>query len=410
MKKNFALLAFAALGFAALTVTGCKDPDPVKVSSISVTPANATLAIGGTKQLQAAVLPADADNKSVTWSSNKEDVATVNASTGLVTAVAEGTATITATAADGSGKTGIATITVSPAVSIDGDGIDEPLEIKATEAGEVPVVVDIAASKGIENFMVEIVSSSEAFMGGLAAMGITGEFDLANPGDLSVVLSGPAVGLPNGEAVKGETELEFDITAFIPKIFAVRAMGGEFGNCTVAFNMTVTDTEGASDEATINLNLIDFIDIAGDGFDIDEAQTVLFSEVQGKSVVVDIAALNGIDKLLVDINSTSAGFTGSLAMMGLGGEFDLANPSEEFMDALEHPLFGSVLQSSLPYGDAVKDKTELAFDISNFMTLMATFLAEGDFEASFVITVADADENSVTKTLTLEFVNDEIGE
>lgn len=410
MKKNFALLAFAALGFAALTVTGCKDPDPVKVSSVSVTPANATLAIGGTKQLQAAVLPADADNKSVTWSSNKEDVATVNASTGLVTAVAEGTATITATAADGSSKTGIATITVSPAVSIDGDGIDEPLEIKATEAGEVPVVVDIAASKGIENFMVEIVSSSEAFMGGLAAMGITGEFDLANPGDLSVVLSGPAVGLPNGEAVKGETELEFDITAFIPKIFAVRAMGGEFGNCTVAFNMTVTDTDGASDEATINLNLIDFIDIAGDGFDIDEAQTVLLSEVQGKSVVVDIAALNGIDKLIVDINSTSAGFTGSLAMMGLGGEFDLATPSEEFMDALEHPLFGSVLQSSLPYGEAVKDKTELAFDISNFMTLMATFLAEGDFEASFVITVADADENSVTKTLTLEFVNDEIGE
>ncbi len=410
MKKNFALLAFAALGFAALTVTGCKDPDPVKVSSVSVTPANATLAIGGTKQLQAAVLPADADNKSVTWSSNKEDVATVNASTGLVTAVAEGTATITATAADGSGKTGIATITVSPAVSIDGDGIDEPLEIKATEAGEVPVVVDIAASKGIENFMVEIVSSSEAFMGGLAAMGITGEFDLANPGDLSVVLSGPAVGLPNGEAVKGETELEFDITAFIPKIFAVRAMGREFGNCTVAFNMTVTDTDGASDEATINLNLIDFIDIAGDGFDIDEAQTVLLSEVQGKSVVVDIAALNGIDKLIVDINSTSAGFTGSLAMMGLGGEFDLATPSEEFMDALEHPLFGSVLQSSLPYGEAVKDKTELAFDISNFMTLMATFLAEGDFEASFVITVADADENSVTKTLTLEFVNDEIGE
>jgi large repetitive protein len=54
----------------------------------------------GGVQLSATVLPAEASNTAVTWSSDKESVATVSA-TGLVTAVAIGTATITATTVDG---------------------------------------------------------------------------------------------------------------------------------------------------------------------------------------------------------------------------------------------------------------------------------------------------------------------
>ena len=72
-----------------------------------------TLIEGGTAQLTATVEPIDATNKKVTWSSSAPGVATVDAS-GNVTAVAEGTATITATTDDG-GKTATCTVTVAHA-------------------------------------------------------------------------------------------------------------------------------------------------------------------------------------------------------------------------------------------------------------------------------------------------------
>ena len=68
------------------------------VQSVAVTPTGKTLTIGQeeTVQLTATVLPAETPDKSVTWSSYNESVATVDPDTGLVKAVAVGTATIEA--------------------------------------------------------------------------------------------------------------------------------------------------------------------------------------------------------------------------------------------------------------------------------------------------------------------------
>ena len=75
----------------------------VLVESISLDITEYTFnAIGNTLTLKATVLPADATNKSIEWSSDKESVATVD-QTGKVTSVSKGTATIKATAKDGSG-------------------------------------------------------------------------------------------------------------------------------------------------------------------------------------------------------------------------------------------------------------------------------------------------------------------
>ena len=87
----------------------------VPVTGVSVTPAAVTLNAGLTTQLTATVAPANATNKNVSWASGNTAVATVNAS-GLVTAVAPGTATITATTQDGN-KTASSVITVQPASS-----------------------------------------------------------------------------------------------------------------------------------------------------------------------------------------------------------------------------------------------------------------------------------------------------
>jgi hypothetical protein len=72
----------------------------IPVTGVSVSPATDSLNINQTRQLTATVVPATATNKAVTWSSSAPAIATVS-STGLVTALTEGTATITAVTADG---------------------------------------------------------------------------------------------------------------------------------------------------------------------------------------------------------------------------------------------------------------------------------------------------------------------
>ena len=88
----------------------------VKVSEIRIGPENATIEVGETKQFAAAIIPSDAENKEVEWSSSDTSVATVKVTSNNyiaeVTGVSKGTATITATAKDGSGVKGETTITV----------------------------------------------------------------------------------------------------------------------------------------------------------------------------------------------------------------------------------------------------------------------------------------------------------
>ena len=90
-----------------------------KVSSIKLNKTSASLLIGGTVTLSvSSSYPSDAVDKTVSWSSSNTTVATVDPTTGKVTAVAEGTATITATASDGSGTTATCAVTVYPAGTI----------------------------------------------------------------------------------------------------------------------------------------------------------------------------------------------------------------------------------------------------------------------------------------------------
>lgn len=75
----------------------------VAVSAITVNPTTMDLTVGGaTKTIVATVLPADATNKNVTWTSANTAVATVL--NGVVSPVGAGTTTITATSVDGVGK------------------------------------------------------------------------------------------------------------------------------------------------------------------------------------------------------------------------------------------------------------------------------------------------------------------
>ncbi len=104
-------------GIAAISVL------PRPVAAVSVSPPTVTLKVGGTVHLVALLTDADGNpltGRVVTWSSSDPTVATVD-NTGLVTAVAVGPATITATSEGKSGSAAVsvgaqtpATITVTP--------------------------------------------------------------------------------------------------------------------------------------------------------------------------------------------------------------------------------------------------------------------------------------------------------
>ena len=98
---------------AATLATACgddnNDDNSVPVESITLNHETLTLKSGATETLVPTIVPDRVTAESVVWSSDKTSVATVSKD-GLVTAVAEGTATITATARE---KSATCLVTVS---------------------------------------------------------------------------------------------------------------------------------------------------------------------------------------------------------------------------------------------------------------------------------------------------------
>jgi uncharacterized protein YjdB len=97
-------------GYTAVCVVTVESA-AVSVTGVQVSPATLSLKEGETARLTAAVLPENAANKNVTWSTSNAAVAAADAS-GAVTAVSEGTAVITVTTEDGS-HTAACTVTVT---------------------------------------------------------------------------------------------------------------------------------------------------------------------------------------------------------------------------------------------------------------------------------------------------------
>lgn len=90
----------AAMTMAVLTLAGCGKSAPVAVESVSLDKTQVTLEKGASQALVATVLPANAADKSMSWSSSDEGVVTVDQE-GTLTGIAYGKATVTVTTTDG---------------------------------------------------------------------------------------------------------------------------------------------------------------------------------------------------------------------------------------------------------------------------------------------------------------------
>ncbi len=117
------IVTATGVGSTTITVTSTSDNTKSDICVVTVTPklvesitlnhTTRSLIINETTTLTATVSPANATDPTYVWESSNEAIATVNSS-GVVTALAEGTANITATANDASGVVGTCVVTVSP--------------------------------------------------------------------------------------------------------------------------------------------------------------------------------------------------------------------------------------------------------------------------------------------------------
>lgn len=133
------------------------------------------------------------------------------------------------------------------------------------------------------------------------------------------------------------------------------------------------------------INPSDPVKITGEDFDITQSIDV---PSEGRTIVVNIAAENGIAALTVDIQSETL-TSDVLSDVGLSSHLDLVNPGslKEGLDGLGFPTENKVV-----------GQTALKFDISQFTSLLGIY---GSATHKFILSVTDAEGNEKQETLTL---------
>lgn len=135
MKKILKLIPLTVL--MSFAITACDfNIFTTLVTGIVLNETELNLSVNETYQLTSTIFPADATIQSLKWTSDDESISVTD---GLVTALSEGEATVTASAKDGSGVTATCEVTVS---YVDATGISlspTNLEIYADQTSELVV-------------------------------------------------------------------------------------------------------------------------------------------------------------------------------------------------------------------------------------------------------------------------------
>ena len=130
----------------------------VSVTEVNLNKSSMELTVGEAEKLIATVIPTEASNKIVKWTSSNSDIASVD-QTGKVTAISEGTAVITVTSSDG-GKSASCNVTVKAKNTDEEFDENSPqiiigkVEAMAGETIEVPI--SIANNPGIAGIGFEV--------------------------------------------------------------------------------------------------------------------------------------------------------------------------------------------------------------------------------------------------------------
>lgn len=230
------------------------------VTGVSLNKNALTLNVGASEQLTAAVAPANATNKGITWSTS--DAAVASVADGLVTAKKAGTAVITVTTADGA-KQASATVTVAAPTSGGGTGpvVAPPA---ATDPNRVVEGGDIrlkAVGTGTETVVTvkndEVKKALEQAKDGVLAINVeTGAETKA------LTLRIPVGAFANAAATKEiQVETGFGTVTVARELFLQATAGGGTAEQTLELSIQAVDPSGLPADTQARLSgskVVDF--------------------------------------------------------------------------------------------------------------------------------------------------------
>ncbi len=232
----------------------------VNVTGVSLDVTTADMKVGEQKTLVATVAPDEATNKTVTWSSSDETVATVT-SEGQVSALKAGTATITVTTADGA-KTAECTITVT---NVDVESVSLNKETLSLYPGETGQLTATVAPANATNKDVTWATSDEA----VATVSENGLVTALASGEATITVT----------TVDGEKTAVCEVTILVP----------EYPN-VMAYELKLV----ANDEVGFNLNA-PATEVKVLAYDADETEyvvaTVTNAKAEYQTVKIDVSEL-----------------------------------------------------------------------------------------------------------------------
>ncbi len=267
------------------------------VKEIKLTPETKTLKAGEKVFLTAKVTPDNADDKRVLFSSSNVQVATVNATTGEVTAIAPGTATITAIAQDAKGTTGTATIIVAQpvtGVTVNPTGV----VLKKGESRQLTasVVPDSATNKELTYYSSNVYVAAVDEKGMITATGEgTADITIASKENSSIYA---VCHVRVGEPVK-VSSITVDPTSVEMWVGATRQLGVTVLPANADFKDV---TYGSSDIAVVTVSDKGLITAKGKG---TATITVTATDGSGKSAVCKVTVKQPVTSITLSPN----GFT-----------------------------------------------------------------------------------------------------
>ena len=203
----------------AIAMFSCKKDKDVAVTSVTITaPAgDATLTVGGaTLTLTATVLPDNAADKSLTWTSDNTGVVAVGEKTGTVTAVAPGSCKIIATATNG--KSGNITVTVKAAF------------VAVTGITGVPTIAVARTPLTLAGTVAPATATNQTIVWSIFNAGATGA-TIADGNTLNTTGEGTVkirATIVNGLSASTDFVQEFDITVNHPFASGAGASGNPY--------------------------------------------------------------------------------------------------------------------------------------------------------------------------------------